>query len=320
MALSYPLLEPVYSRAVVRLQPVRGQLTATQLASDLRRGAQVKRLPTNLQPSLADDQLPTDVGCRVGRAASRSKPCIVGDTKSHISVVVFGDSHALMWLPALTLISEQHHWRLIDFSKSGCPPVEVNVLAWFLHGVVYSACSQWRARAMTRIAALRPRLVIVSWARWLEELEARPTPGVPTGHGGPWQDGVAATFSFLRHAARRVIFISDIPTLRQSAPLCLWEHQVDVQACTPTRSAAIRLPTVKADELCPGKPVSSQFNRPDIVVLHPDAVPTDRPQHPRLPRQQPYDRGVVPVHCPRARPRDPADHGPYLSAETPLGR
>ena len=96
---------------------------------------------------------------------------------------------------------------------------------------------------------LHPSLVIVAWARWLEEPEARPLVGVPSGYGSTWQDGVAASFSFLRHAARHVIFISDIPTLGSRAPVCLSEHKFDVQACTPTRSVATWLPVVKGEEL-----------------------------------------------------------------------
>ena len=45
--------------------------------------------------------------------------------------------------------------------------------------------------------------------------------GVPTGYGGPWQDGVAAIFQFLRRSAKQVTFISDTPYPRTlSAGLC----------------------------------------------------------------------------------------------------
>lgn len=74
-------------------------------------------------------------------------------------------------------------------------------------------------------------------------------PRVPGGYGSAWQDGVAAMFGFLRHAATRVLFISDIPKLGSPAPLCLSEHASDVQACMPTRDAATLLPTVKAQEI-----------------------------------------------------------------------
>jgi hypothetical protein len=154
-----------------------------------------------------------------------------------------------MWLPALAAIAKAQHWRLVGLVKSGCPAVEVSLAAWFLDGALYSACSRWRAAAMAHIAELHPRAVIVAWARWLEAPEARPTPGIPTGYGSPWLDGVATTFSFLRRNARQVIFISDVPTLSWSAPVCLAAHRSDVQACTPTRNDTISLPSVRDEEL-----------------------------------------------------------------------
>lgn len=250
VALSYPLVEPARSSALARrAQPLGTALTPSRLAQDLRDGARAMRVPADLHPSLARARLPISVGCGLGRAAVRSKPCVWGDVTSRTTVVLFGDSHAGMWLSALAPLGRQHRWRVIDLTKSGCPPVEVSIAAWFLGGAPYSACSRWRADAMAQIAALRPSLVIVSWSRWLEEPEARAMPGVPGGYGGVWQDGVAATFGFLRHAARRVAFISDIPTLGASAPQCLSEHRSDVRACTPTLAAATLLPSVKAEEL-----------------------------------------------------------------------
>ena len=90
--------------------------------------------------------------------------------------------------------------------------------------------------------------MIVSWARWIEP-EARQKPGVPTGYGGPWQDGVAAIFQFLRSSAKHVVFISDTPYLPRSAPDCVAGHLSDVRPCTIKRRDATVLPAIKAAEL-----------------------------------------------------------------------
>lgn len=247
------LLHPLAEARAASSTATKHQLTASQLAADLRSAAWLTKVPANLQPPLGDagSAVPaiSENGCRLGRAGVWKKPCVYGDRTARASVVVFGDSHAAMWFPALNLIGKQQHWRLVDLTKSGCPPVDVDLAAWFLGGAPYAACTQWRSEAMAHIAALHPALVVVTWARWLEQPEARPTPGVPGGYGGAWQDGVAATFRFLRHAAGRVVFISDDPTLPVSAPLCLASHPADVQACTPSLATATALPSVKADEL-----------------------------------------------------------------------
>jgi hypothetical protein len=90
--------------------------------------------------------------------------------------------------------------------------------------------------------------VIVSWARWIEPFASQKAE-VPTRYGGPWQDGLAAIFQFLRRSARQVMFISDTPYLPQSAPDCVAGHLSDVRPCTTKRTDATVLPAIKAAEL-----------------------------------------------------------------------
>ena len=235
------------ARSTAARQPTATpRLTASRLNVDLLAGARMMRVPRNLHPPLsrAAEAKPIIVrnGCHVGRDGMRSKPCIYGSVKSHTSVALFGDSHAAAWFPALNVISREHHWKLVDFTKDGCPPVEAEIAAWFRHGAPYWECSRWRANAMRQIAALRPAAVIVTWARWLEVPEARSL-------GSAWLNDMAATFRFLRRHAARVIFISDVPTLVRGAPACVAAHPSDVRWCDSTRHAAIRLPEVKKEEL-----------------------------------------------------------------------
>jgi len=209
-------------------------------------------VPGDLEPPLAvaggAEPIIVKNGCHLSRTGLRSKPCIYGDTTSTTTVVLFGDSHAAYWFPALNLISRQQHWRLVDLTKDGCPAAEVNIAAWFRHGGPYPECTDWRSSAMAQIAALHPALVFVSEARYLEVPEARPLAGVPTGHGGAWLDGLAAIFRFLNRSAGHVVFVSDVPTPRESPPRCVTRHASNVRVCDTRLSAAIRLPDVKIAE------------------------------------------------------------------------
>jgi peptidoglycan/LPS O-acetylase OafA/YrhL len=232
-----------------------GKLTAAQLSADLVAGVKTTKVPSNLTPPLskAANSLPLIVtnGCHLQHGGTKSKPCIYGDTTSTTSVVLFGDSHAAAWFPALQLISKQQHWRLVDITKAGCPPVEVNII--FNGKALYTQCAEWRRNAEAQIAALHPALVIAAWARYLEEPEAKPLAGVPTTYGTTWQDGVAAIFSFLHRSAQHVVFMSDGPTLSQLAPDCVSGHLSDVYPCTTARSVATRFPVVKSQELALAK-------------------------------------------------------------------
>jgi hypothetical protein len=237
---------------------VGGTLTARQLTADLRSAVNTRTVPSNLTPSLAtassDYPLIARDGCELTLVPIWSKPCVFGDTGSQTTVALFGDSHAGAWFPALNAISKEHHWRLVIFSKDACPAEEVDVVR---AGHAYPQCNIWRLHAEQQIAALHPPLVVVASLQYVPVNGRQPPPvngmralaGVPTGYGGAWQDGAAAIFSFLHHAAQHTLYITALPTLNEPAPPCLSQHQADVQACTVSRQTGLRHPQLTTDEL-----------------------------------------------------------------------
>ncbi|HTW97949.1 MAG TPA: acyltransferase family protein, partial [Acidimicrobiales bacterium] len=243
--LSLPVLAATGAPAHPALSP-GGTLTSAQLTADLESGSATTAVPSNLTPALSSAAnarpLIVENGCHLQRSGAKSLPCVYGDTSSETTVVLFGDSHAAAWFPALQIIAEQQGWRLLDFSKSGCPPVEVAIAG-------YPQCTTWRDNTMAQIASLHPDLVVVTWARYLEEPEAEPLAGVPTGNGGTWDSGVAAVFSFLEHNSDEVLFLSDTPTMAEDVPDCVSGHLADVEPCTTPAAAATLLPAVKAQEI-----------------------------------------------------------------------
>lgn len=238
-------------------------LTASRLSHELAVAARMREIPARLDPPLsaasAAKPVITRNGCHEGRAGVEAPLCIYGDTTSRTTIVLFGDSHAAAWFPAFRLLAGQRHWRLVVMTKSGCPPAEVGIVR---DGVPYGQCPPWRVNVESRIAALHPTLVVAATASYHEEPAARPLPGVPTGNGSAWQDGWAAIFSFLRRSAHHVVFISDVPTLRVKAPACIMRHESDVRRCNTKRSAAVRQPAIKAQEM-------ELARRADVDVIDP---------------------------------------------------
>ena len=91
--------------------------------------------------------------------------CAYGDTDSDRSIVLFGDSHADQWEPALNAVALREGWRLELQTKNGCTPFDIRRWHDGL-GRVLHVCDTWRRRVMVKIAAERPMAVLVS----------RPTP------------------------------------------------------------------------------------------------------------------------------------------------
>ncbi len=252
VALAGPVFASLHSSGPPVARPVlvsHGTRSLTvQLSADLRAGLQTKRVPSNLDPSITaapqDDPVIAKNGCLLVDSAIKSRGCVYGDKTSHTSVVLFGDSHASVWFPALNRISVQQGWRLVVMAKSGCPSAAVNVVRF---GRLFTNCSIWRRDAKRQIAKLHPALVVVAYSQYLGG--DRPLAGVPTGYGSTWLDGTEATFSFLHRAADRTVFITDVPMLTQVAPDCVSAHLSDVRPCTVARTTGIRYPGVTHQEL-----------------------------------------------------------------------
>jgi peptidoglycan/LPS O-acetylase OafA/YrhL len=190
-------------------------------------------VPANVQPALsaAQGDLPvvyTD-GCHLSFAATHSPPCVFGDTSAKRTVVLFGDSHAAQWFPALDEIAQQQHWRLEVLTKSSCAATLAR-LPNPIGGGGYRQCSAWQDSVLKRLAGERPYLVVVSSLVPLGQSDAADR---------SWLDGYAAMIRALRGRAGRVVTLGDVPRPSGNVPNCLSAHIRSVRSCTMARSAAV---------------------------------------------------------------------------------
>src|SRR3954468_24500468 len=104
-----PAARPAPSDQPVPRVALRGVLAA------VRKAPAIRTLPSDLTPSVstAGEDMGFDSDkCEAAPAADRNaEPCVFGDKASAVRVMLFGDSHAGMWLPALMPIAERRHWR-----------------------------------------------------------------------------------------------------------------------------------------------------------------------------------------------------------------
>jgi peptidoglycan/LPS O-acetylase OafA/YrhL len=207
-------------------------------------------IPLDLVPSLATvrDDLPRIYkdGCHASYTDMRSKPCIYGDLTSATTVVLFGDSHAAQWFPALERLALQHRWRLLSLTKSSCSAAEATVWNSELNRV-YTECDTWRTDALARIDAAHPRLVVISHSRGhVFALDGQPV--ASERREDLWQQALDRTIKRVSTAAGAVVVIGDTPRLATEGPVCLSSHLSDAFACAnpltratnPTRTAGER--------------------------------------------------------------------------------
>jgi peptidoglycan/LPS O-acetylase OafA/YrhL len=211
--------------------------------------AHVGKLPGDVAPALAraHDDIPGHCAAKAGRcwygldsglcmvtheATAPMLPCDGFGAPARTArktVVLYGDSHANMWLPAFEPIARAQHWKLVLYTKPGCPPEDYEgfVLPTF-HPGPYVECTKWRNSVFKRLKALHPAYVFLgAQSRW--------SPGIEPSGGG-----MTRTVDALQRSGAKVVYLEDVPRPRDNAdvPDCLALHLSNALACAPTTEEA----------------------------------------------------------------------------------
>ena len=224
--------------------------------NEIAAAAHIERVPSLIQPALNDAH--DDWGgtfepsqCHSDLAAWRQSICILGDIKSNRLMVLYGDSHALMWLRAFDDVAKAEHWRLLVLGKPGCPAELVSVLN--PPGIgnpngFYRQCDLWHQWAMAMINRLRPSLLIVTSENLrLLPNEHNPGPGYFTST--EWTAGMARVFDSLKYSDVRKVFLGNIPLLPVAGPTCLAAHLTAAQSCSaPVQPSGVVTNQIEAAE------------------------------------------------------------------------
>ena len=218
--------------AELKISPDRPQV----LAQAIKNGEGLTVLPANLTPSLeaAARDLPKIYhdGCHASSTAVRATgTCAFGDVQSQQTVVLFGDSHAAQWFPALERLAVERHWRLVSLTKSGCTAADSTVWIDALQRA-YTECDAWRRSAISRIVALKPSLVVVA-STFVYRL---------TDPSATWQAAWAKTFTELSAAGAPIAALSDTPTMNVQVPVCLSQHPTRASDCNRPVAASLNEP------------------------------------------------------------------------------
>jgi hypothetical protein len=149
-------------------------------------------------------------------------------------MVIYGDSHAAMWLGAMNFIGIVAHWKVVYLGKGWCPadmlPYQ-NPPGFGRSDGEYADCDEWHTFAINRINKINPQLVVIT-----QEVRGKPNGTAYTA--AQWQQGLEHTFEQLHVPTSRIVVLGNAPILPQSGPLCLSRNSAHVQACSAPISAS----------------------------------------------------------------------------------
>jgi hypothetical protein len=212
-------------------------------ASMLSQGVAQRQLASEPQASFwaaaNDRRVLFDAHCLTGSGSTRLAECTYGDPASDTTILLFGDSHAEHWFPALNRIALENRWRLLTLLKASCPPAQVTIFNTNLKRDD-TECASWRSDALARIASLHPHLVVLS-----ESDQPVATSGQVQLHSvspQDWERGLRSTVSYLDSHDVKTVVIADVPRPEFDVPTCLSRAAArshSAQACNVSRSAAL---------------------------------------------------------------------------------
>ena len=195
-------------------------------------------LPGNLNPGLQravnDKPIIYSNGCHASFSATHPKKCEYGDLTSSVVVGLFGDSHAAQWFSALEKVAIKRHWKLITYTKSGCPPADIPTYSSVL-GKVYTECGPWRKNVLDQMVLDGVKVVFVAhFDRLLSATTRKPM------WQKEWREAMQGTVTALEGKGITPILVQDTPYPGQNVPSCLSRSYTNIQLCSPRMSAAYR--------------------------------------------------------------------------------
>jgi len=216
-------------------------LTGTaRLQQNLALAAGMPAVPANLTPALtaaAKDKprLYADK-CSPSFADPEVKtPCAYGDLSSPTTVVLFGDSHAGHWFPALEKIAADRRWKLVVVTKSACSAADVVIYEDALKRR-FTECVQWRRSAWRYIRSLRPAKVILA-----STMPNTPLLDVRGSVDETWSAAWRRSLDAVKGPGTKLYFVNDTPWQARNVPDCLSAHLDDPAACARSRADAVQV-------------------------------------------------------------------------------
>jgi peptidoglycan/LPS O-acetylase OafA/YrhL len=220
--LTHRLLEkPIAKREFTTNKIIQSSSLATLLCAGLAVGILFTgggdiKLPNGRSASIAEVMKKPTVyqdGCHVNYGELLSGDCTYGDDSSSKTIVLYGDSHAAQWFPALEELANKNGFKLVSLTKSACPASEVRRME--VGAYKNRDCFKWRENSIKRMQEMKPAAIILSGFEHFD------VPDNFSSRQSWWLDGQRLAYQNLQGASSKLIYISDTPHPKQDIPNCL---------------------------------------------------------------------------------------------------
>lgn len=237
--------------------PVVEMATAEEVSDALDVARTLDEVPPDLSPPLPfiarwGSLTAPEQSCVLSYGVvQRDTPCLARATEGGEEIVLWGDTHAAQWLPALSLIAAQTGRQVRVLTKFGCPPL-LGVTPWLeAEHRPYDDCVRFNRSVVAEVRTLEPEMVVLSGALRGTSLLVdgelvplgRPVPGngwrPDPARDRLWQAALARSLTSLRGLDTEVVVLGDTTYPGMDPSLCLPAHVEDLRRCAAKRSFAV---------------------------------------------------------------------------------
>ena len=136
-------------------------------ARALTENVRVSTLP--MRPTVLEVKEDLPASTRDGCISDFVNPAVVncsyGDLAATRTIALAGGSHAEHWLPALDLLGQLHHFKVVTYLKMGCPLSTEEVPLIMGNNAPYPQCREWVQRTVNKLIVDRPDYVFTTTTR-----------------------------------------------------------------------------------------------------------------------------------------------------------
>jgi peptidoglycan/LPS O-acetylase OafA/YrhL len=157
-------------------------------------------------------------GCHANYAETKSDACEYAKLDSQKTMVLYGDSHAAQWFPALAEIASRSGYKLVSLTKSACPSVDV--VRSDQGAFKMSRCKKWREDSIQRIMKMKPDVLVMSSFQYFAQ------PRQFQDRDKWWDDGQRKLLAQVKNASPNLIYLTDTPHPARDIPACLANNSI----------------------------------------------------------------------------------------------
>lgn len=172
--------------------------------------------------------------CSVDFESTDLPLCEGGDLTSSKLIVLYGDSHASMWMSAIEKIAKKQGYKVRLFAKLACPIVREPIWSFQLNKP-FAECSQWQEKVINQIQTLKPEVLITT-----DQWKPAVVDGKRSDYDTPfvWQREYPKALQELSLIAKRLIVIGNNPSLSQDPVTCISKPRASLALCSSGRGQA----------------------------------------------------------------------------------